>query len=161
MSNPARKLGPDITVLHDSSETISRDAAEVMPQRSTAGEAAETAASVGPTKSEIAALAFQLWLDNGCPDGTEQEDWSRAEAMLKTAFAAAYESLSRRPSTPAWDTGAEYEILAELQWEGHWEAWEREWGVRWVCDSGLADVQPRIEPAETAARELRSMSAHA
>jgi hypothetical protein len=111
------------------------DAADMMPGQGTVCKSAKTTATVGPTDNEIAALAFQLWLDNGCPDGTDREDWSRAEAMLKKAFARAYESLSRGGSIPCSDPGAEYEILAEFRWEGHWEAWEREWGgIHWVCD---------------------------
>src|ERR1035438_5130748 len=33
------------------------------------------------TEGEIATVAYQLWLDNGCPVGSDQEDWFRAEAM--------------------------------------------------------------------------------
>lgn len=136
MASPARAPAPDITILHDVSETVSSEAAERMLERSTAGQSVENAATVRPTEDEIAALAFQLWLDNGCPDGTDQQDWLRAEAMLRTAFAAAYECLSRRPSIPCWDDEPEYDIVAEFRWEGHWEAWEREWGgIRWVCDA--------------------------
>ena len=32
---------------------------------------------------QIAALAFQLWLDRGCPEGSADEDWHRAEVELK------------------------------------------------------------------------------
>jgi hypothetical protein len=41
---------------------------------------AETFAS----HSDIAALAFQLWEDRGCPDGSPEEDWYRAEHHLTT-----------------------------------------------------------------------------
>src|ERR1035437_2657055 len=137
MSSPARTPGPDITVLHDSSETMSNDVAEMMPERSTVSASVKTAPTDSPTESEIAAVAYLLWLDNGCPDGTDQEDWLRAEAMLKTALAAQCEGLSSRTSIPSRDTVTEYEILAEFRWEGHWEVWESEWGgPRWVCDSG-------------------------
>lgn len=137
MSSPARTPGPDITVLHDSSETMSNDVAEMMPERSTVSLSVKTAPTDCPTESEIATVAYLLWLDNGCPDGTDQEDWLRAEAMLKTALAAQCEGLSSRASIPSRDTVTEYEILAEFRWEGHWEVWESEWGgPRWVCDSG-------------------------
>jgi hypothetical protein len=136
MPRQGRMTGSDTTVLQESPETMWNDAAEMMPQRSTVNVSLKTAATIKPTEGEIAALAFQLWLDNGCPDATDQEDWLRAEAMLKAAFAAAYESLSRRPSIPCVDDDTEYEILAESRWEGHWETWEREWGgARWVCNS--------------------------
>ena len=41
---------------------------------------------------EIAALAYQLWNERGCPIGSPDEDWFRAEAELnnrKEAAAAA------------------------------------------------------------------------
>jgi len=43
--------------------------------------------SVQPTLSnsadqEIAALAYQFWLERGCPIGSDQEDWFRAEREL-------------------------------------------------------------------------------
>jgi hypothetical protein len=135
MPRQARITGSDNTVLQVPWETMFSDSAERLPERSTVCKSAKTAAAVGPTESEIATLAFQLWLDNGCPDGTDREDWIRAEAMLKTAFAAAYERLSRGAPIPCWDAGSEYEFLADFRWEGHWEVWEREWGgIHWVCD---------------------------
>ena len=51
-----------------------------------------------PAKSEIATIAYQLWLDNGCPVGSDQEDWFRAEAMLNSALVAKCEEVSRPPS---------------------------------------------------------------
>jgi hypothetical protein len=97
----------------------------------------ESSETVNPTESEIAALAYQLWLDNGCPVGSDQEHWFRAEAMVKEALVAKCEDLSRRPSIPRRDTRIESEMVAEFRWEGHWEVWESEWGgARWVWDLG-------------------------
>ena len=31
----------------------------------------------------VEAMAYQLWLLRGCPVGSDQEDWYRAEAELK------------------------------------------------------------------------------
>ena len=31
----------------------------------------------------VEAMAYQLWLQRGCPVGSEQEDWYRAESELK------------------------------------------------------------------------------
>lgn len=136
MSSTATVLAPDITVPHDSSETISRVVAEGMHERSTAGESARTAATARPTESEIATVAYLLWVVNGCPGGTDQEHWFRAEAMLNAALAAQREGPSRRAPPPSRDTLTEDEILAEFRVEGHWEVWESEWdGARWVCDA--------------------------
>ncbi len=136
MSSQATIIGPDITVLLDSPERISRDAAERMPERDTASESVRTAATARPTESEIATVAYLLWLVNGCPEGTGQQDWLQAEAMLNAALAAQREGPSRRASVSCRNTPTEDEILAEFRLEGHWEVWESEWGgARWVCDS--------------------------
>ena len=86
--------------------------------------------------AEIAAAAYQLWLDNGCPVGSDQENWFRAEAMLrKNALAAKCEDLSIRRSIPQRDTRTESEIPAGFEWEGHWEIWESECcTARWIWD---------------------------
>ena len=108
-------------------------------------EAIATAATVSPTESEIATAAYQLWLDNGCPAGSDQEDWFRAEAMLlKNALVAKCEDLPRRPSIPRYEYRTEFEMLVEFQWQGHWEVWESEWGgARWVWDPPGNPAQAR------------------
>ena len=35
-----------------------------------------------PNATDTAALAYQLWMERGCPIGSDQEDWFRAEAIL-------------------------------------------------------------------------------
>ena len=40
-------------------------------------------ASETPDRDRIAVRAYQLWLGRGCPIGTDQEDWFRAENELK------------------------------------------------------------------------------
>ena len=40
----------------------------------------------GPeNQQEIAALAHQYWLARGCPEGTPEEDWFRAEREIATS----------------------------------------------------------------------------
>jgi hypothetical protein len=34
-------------------------------------------------QDEVAALAYNLWQERGCPNGSDQEDWFRAETELK------------------------------------------------------------------------------
>jgi hypothetical protein len=36
-----------------------------------------------PMHEEIAALAYSFWLERGCPEGTPEQDWFRAEQELK------------------------------------------------------------------------------
>jgi hypothetical protein len=123
MPRRGRMTGSDVTALQKSSET---------------------AATVSLTESEIATVAYQLWLDNGRPVGSNQEDWFRAEAMLKNALVAKCEDLSRRPSIPRCDTRTESEMLVEFRWEGHWEVWGSEWGgARWICATPRVGVSNR------------------
>ena len=114
----------------------------MMRERSTVSEPVKTAATFGPTESEIAALAYQLWQDNGCPVGSDKEDWFRAEAMLKDALVAKCQDLSGRPAVPREDPRPEFEMLAEFRWEGHWVVWESEWGgPRWIRDLATPGVE--------------------
>jgi hypothetical protein len=35
------------------------------------------------THDAVAALAYEFWLQRGCPIGSPEEDWFRAEAEIK------------------------------------------------------------------------------
>jgi len=37
----------------------------------------------GPLSEQIAALAYALWQERGCPEGTAEEDWFRAEQEVQ------------------------------------------------------------------------------
>src|ERR1017187_8555106 len=105
------------------------------PEMSTVSESVKTAATASPTESEIATVAYRLWLERGGPTASDQQDWLRAEAMLKNALVVKCEDLFRRASMQCSDTRTESEMPADFRWEGHWEVWEREWGgARWVWD---------------------------
>lgn len=108
-----------------------------VPEMSTVSELERTDRILGPTENEIAAVAYQLWIDSSCPIGSDQQHWFQAEAMLRNAGVVKCEDLSRRPSIPRY-TRAESERVAGFTselWEGHWEVWEREWACpRWVWD---------------------------
>jgi hypothetical protein len=47
------------------------------------GDSAEQNVSEAPGADTIAALAYQIWRNRGCPYGTDKEDWFRAEQELK------------------------------------------------------------------------------
>jgi hypothetical protein len=40
------------------------------------------------SKDAIAALAYQLWQERGCPIGSDQEDWFQAEQELRNGSAS-------------------------------------------------------------------------
>jgi hypothetical protein len=128
-------MGSAPTDFQKLSETVSRDVAKLTAQTSVISESAKTAAAVSPAEREIAMVAYQLWLDNGCRVGSDQEDWFRAEAMLKNALVARCEELSRHPLIPRCDIRVESETRTEFRWKGHWEVWEMEWNEpHWVED---------------------------
>jgi hypothetical protein len=37
----------------------------------------------GPSRDEVARLAYLYWLDRGCQNGSAEEDWLRAEQQLR------------------------------------------------------------------------------
>jgi hypothetical protein len=43
----------------------------------------ERTASEGVSEDAIAALAYQLWQVQGCPIGSDRQDWFQAERELK------------------------------------------------------------------------------
>jgi len=53
-------------------------------QASRGGNSRELPDAIGTDHTEIAQLAYQFWLDRGCPIGSPEEDWSRAEQDLKS-----------------------------------------------------------------------------
>jgi hypothetical protein len=116
------------------------------------GSGATNAATVNPTDEEIATVAYRLWLVRGCLPGSDQEDWFRAEAMLRNALAAKRED---RDAPTASEMPAPWGGWQEhLEVWGHWEAWEREWGgARWVWDirKSVVGVSNRARPAGKAA----------
>ena len=135
MPRRVRRMGADATALQKSSEAMSNVAATMVPESSTVSVSVKTAVTVSPTESEISTVAYQLWLNNGRPVGSDREDWLRAEATLKNAVVAKCEDRSERLSIPCDDTRTDSEILVEFRWEGHWEIWESEWGgARWILD---------------------------
>jgi hypothetical protein len=153
MPKQRRRKGSDETALQESS-----DAAAVMQANNTKDESVRTAATAGVTDNEIAPLAYRLWLDDGCPVGLDREYWFRAEAMLNKVLAARREDLPGHPSPYR----TESETLAGLPWEGHWEAWEMEWGgARWIWDEpapgAVANRQPACSETGATARRLRAV----
>ena len=83
MPRRGKRMGSDAAAFQEPSDTVASDTARMRPERTALGECVKTAVTVSLTESEIAAVAYQLWVDNGCTAGSDQEDWYRAEAMLK------------------------------------------------------------------------------
>lgn len=47
------------------------------------GKAARTDVIEPLNQQEIAVLAYQLWRERGCPNGSPEDDWFRAERQLQ------------------------------------------------------------------------------
>lgn len=50
-------------------------------------EASEASPARVPSYDDIAALAYALWQERGCPIGSPDEDWFRAESELNASHA--------------------------------------------------------------------------
>jgi len=53
-----------------------------MPQPKRLHKVTQKSAATGPDETAIAARAYQLWLDRGCPTGSDREDWFKAVEEL-------------------------------------------------------------------------------
>jgi hypothetical protein len=71
---------------------MANHAIQAAPNVGASPESRPTAAD--PDETEIAALAFQLWLGRGSPNGSDQDDWFRAESMLKRRSESTEEELA-------------------------------------------------------------------
>lgn len=58
--------------------------------KSTGSEDLMEASEQGPTRDQIAALAYALWQERGGPDGSPEEDWLNAEQELRTRTGLAH-----------------------------------------------------------------------
>jgi Protein of unknown function (DUF2934) len=58
-------------------------ARRMVPEEPTTMESPQTIVAVGSREQETAVAAYYLWQQRGCPTGSDQEDWFRAEALLK------------------------------------------------------------------------------
>ncbi len=47
-------------------------------------DAAQNVISESVNQAEISALAYELWIQRGCPLGSPEVDWLRAEEELKS-----------------------------------------------------------------------------
>jgi hypothetical protein len=75
-----------------------------------------------PTEEQIAALAYAIWQDRGCPTGSELDIWLEAERQLKghspTRHVAADDipadpgNLDRDPAVDGNDVDAELDRVA-------------------------------------------------
>lgn len=53
------------------------------PNEATESAVQTAGAETGCNEDGIPALAYKLWQERGCPNGSDQEDWFRAENELK------------------------------------------------------------------------------
>jgi hypothetical protein len=56
-----------------------------MSRKSTPNLSMGNRSELRPDHEMVEAMAYQLWLQRGCPIGSDQEDWYRAEAELVTS----------------------------------------------------------------------------
>ncbi len=54
----------------------------ITAEHATAKESGDVAIQTGLQKLDIEEAAYYLWQQRGCPIGSDQEDWFRAESLL-------------------------------------------------------------------------------
>jgi len=54
-----------------------------MPQPKRLHKVTQKSAATSPDEEIIAARAYQIWLERGCPIGSDQQDWFKAVEELK------------------------------------------------------------------------------
>ncbi len=64
--------------------SVATAAEAVVEEATIQEESSNIATSNGPQEGDIAIAAYYLWLNRGCPVGSDQEDWFQAEAALKS-----------------------------------------------------------------------------
>lgn len=69
---------PAPQVVPGSSSTGTTPRGEVAP-----GQIPSLRMDEGPTTEEISARAYRCWRERGCPEGSPEEDWRRAEEELR------------------------------------------------------------------------------
>ena len=63
---------------------------------------------------QIAVLAYRLWEERGCPDGSAEADWERAEATLRESGEPQIEIESLQLSeSPSVESGEQDDSLGE------------------------------------------------
>jgi hypothetical protein len=70
-------------------DAVSTPAAEPDSAAVVAVEITVEEVAAGPSREEIAALAYLFWEARGCQGGSPEEDWLRAEQELRTRTAYA------------------------------------------------------------------------
>jgi hypothetical protein len=60
------------------------------------GSVQRNAGTANPSQQDIANLAYALWQQRGCPEGSAEEDWTEAERQLVHASSGQALSSGRR-----------------------------------------------------------------
>ena len=103
----------------------------------------------------VEAMAYQLWLQRGCPIGSDQEDWYRAEGELKdknhskpTGRIVATRCRDREDLRGKTATGIRgHRVYRRGCTRARLEPHSRSWSCSWVATATCPE-QPRTEPGQ-------------
>jgi hypothetical protein len=70
---------------YQSRRAIAADLARTVPDQAVPGEGGVNPAAAQFSRESIEKLAYQYWLNRGCPSGSAEEDWYQAERALLAA----------------------------------------------------------------------------
>jgi Protein of unknown function (DUF2934) len=74
---------------------VAKSQMAVVADRELPQDAAQNLISEAGNQAKISALAYELWIQRGCPLGSPEVDWFRAEKELKSLK-------ERRTEMPYW-----------------------------------------------------------
>ena len=67
---------------YQSKRAIAAELARTAPDQAVPGQAGGNQAAAPFSREAIEKLAYQYWLNRGCPSGSAEEDWYQAERAL-------------------------------------------------------------------------------
>jgi DUF2934 family protein len=70
---------------YQSKRAITENLARAVPDQAAPGRARGNLATAQFSRESIEKLAYQYWLNRGCPGGSGEEDWFQAERALLAA----------------------------------------------------------------------------
>jgi hypothetical protein len=70
---------------YQSKRAIAENLARAVADQAAPGQAGGNPETAQFTRESIEKLAYQFWLNRGCPSGSAEEDWYQAERALMTA----------------------------------------------------------------------------
>ena len=75
----------DKDIVGGGNPVMAKQVTKIAVESDSIAESADESARIEPqNQQEVAALAYEFWQARGCPDGSPEQDWFRAERELQS-----------------------------------------------------------------------------